>query len=143
MKQNKTKWILTMFLIVVMAAGLTACSKKDDAAVSFSTEVYEDGTILGEGETQFALKVIHKNGDEVNLEIHTNESTVGKALMELGVLDGEEGDYGLYIKTVNGETVDFDADGKYWAFYVNDEYALTGVDQTEIVAGDSYTLKVE
>ena len=47
------------------------------------------------------------------------------------------------MKTVNGITADYDTDGVYWAFYVNDEYATSGVDVTEITEGDSYALKVE
>ena len=50
---------------------------------------------------------------------------------------------GLYIKTVNGVTLDYDADGAYWAFYINGEYASTGVDATNIEAGATYTLKGE
>ena len=79
----------------------------------------------------------------MNLEIHTDKENVGEALEELGVIAGEESDYGLYVKTVNGETVDYDQDGKYCAFYVNGEYAMTSVDATEITEGDSYAFKVE
>lgn len=40
-------------------------------------------------------------------------------------------------------TLDYDADGAYWAFYINGEYASTGVDSTNIEAGATYTLKAE
>ena len=69
--------------------------------------------------------------------------TVGAALLSLGLIAGEDSDYGLYVKTVNGVTVDYDADGKYWAFYVDGEYAATGVDSTDITAGATYTFKAE
>ena len=52
-------------------------------------------------------------------------------------------DYGLYVKEVNGITADYDVDGTYWAFYINDEYASTGVDSTNITEGDNYSFKVE
>ena len=55
----------------------------------------------------------------------------------------EEGDYGLYVKTVNGVTADYDVDQTYWAFYINGEYASTGVDATSVTAGDTYSFKVE
>ena len=48
-----------------------------------------------------------------------------------------------YVKTVNGITADYDADGVYWAFYVNGEYAVSGVDSTPIAEGESYSFKVE
>ena len=44
---------------------------------------------------------------------------------------------------MNGETVDYDEDGKYWALYEDGDYALAGVDLTEIEEGSTYTLKVE
>ena len=75
--------------------------------------------------------------------VQTNEKTVGEALQKLGVIDGEEGDYGLYIKTVNGITADYNKDGVYWAFYVDGEYAMTGADMTDVVDGTVYTFRVE
>ena len=69
--------------------------------------------------------------------------TVGAALLSLGLIAGEDSEYGLYVKTVNGVTVDYDQDGKYWAFYVDGEYAATGVDSTDITAGATYTFKAE
>ena len=56
---------------------------------------------------------------------------------------GDEGEYGLYVKTVNGITADYDKDGAYWAFYVNGEYASSGVDSTPIAEGESYCFRVE
>ncbi len=97
-----------------------------------------------EGETvSFKLTVVHSNGEEKSFDITTNKTKVGAALVEKGLISGEEGPYGLYIKTVDGETLDYEKDGKYWAFYINGEYALTGVDMTDIVDGESYSLKAE
>ena len=44
------------------------------------------------------------------------------------------------MTTVNGITADWDADQTYWAFYINGEYAMTGIDATEIVDGTTYSL---
>ncbi len=87
--------------------------------------------------------MVDKDGVETLFEIHTDKEIVGEALTELELISGDEGDYGLYVKTVNGITVDYDTDGKYWAFYINDEYASTGVDSTPIAEGESYSFKVE
>ena len=64
-------------------------------------------------------------------------------MTELGLISGEESEFGLYVKTVSGVTVDYDKDGAYWAFYVDGDYATTGVDGTEITAGATYSFKVE
>ena len=135
------KKILTMLLIMTMAVGVIACGKKEE--VSTETTVYEDGAVIGEGSKSFEFTVVNMAGEEATFEVKTDEDTVGAALLENNVIAGEDGDYGLYVKTVNGETVDYDKDGKYWAFYINGEYGMTGVDATDIVEGDSYAFKAE
>ena len=135
------KKILTMLLIMTMAVSGIACGQKEEA--STETKVYEDGAVIGEGDTVFELTVVNGDGKEVTLEVHTDKKIVGEALTDTGILAGEEGPYGLYVKTVNGDTYDYEKDGKYWAFYINGEYGMTGVDVTEIVENDTYALKAE
>ena len=135
------KKILTMLLIMTMAVSAIACGKKEE--VSTETTVYEDGAVIGEGSKSFEFTVVNMAGEEATFEVKTDEDTVGAALLENNMIAGEDGDYGLYVKTVNGETVDYDKDGKYWAFYINGEYGMTGVDATDIVEGDSYAFKAE
>ncbi len=152
MNQGKkvSSFILCMVLIVAMALSTVGCNgSKDsgaasgDAGAQAGAEVQREGGELGEGSKEFALTVTDKDGNETQFEIHTDKETVGEALQELNLIDGEEGEYGLFVKTVNGITADYDADGVYWAFYVNGEYATSGVDVTQITEGDSYALKVE
>ncbi|MDD5953930.1 MAG: DUF4430 domain-containing protein [Firmicutes bacterium] len=45
------------------------------------------------------------------------------------------------MTTVNGITADWDTEKAYWAFYIDGEYAQTGVDATEITAGATYTFE--
>ena len=135
------KKILTMLLIMTMAVSVIACGKKEE--VSTETTVYEDGAVIGEGSKSFEFTVVNMAGEEATFEVKTDEDTVGAALLENNVIAGEDGDYGLYVKTVNGETVDYDKDGKYWAFYINGEYGMTGVDTTKIAEGESYAFKAE
>ena len=99
-------------------------------------------TVKGEGATVFYFNVVDKDGNETKFEIHTDKTVVGEALLELELIEGEEGAYGLYVKKVNGITADYDVDGTYWAFYEGDDYAMTGVDLTEIKAGATYAFKV-
>ncbi len=99
-------------------------------------------TIKGEGATVFYFNVVDKDGNETKFEIHTDKTIVGDALLELGLIEGEAGAYGLYVKKVNGISADYETDGVYWAFYVGDEYGMTGVDLTDIEAGATYAFKV-
>lgn len=107
------------------------------------TDAQTDATVLGDGQTVFTFNVTDADGNETNFEIHTDKETVGDALLELDLIAGEDSEYGLYVKTVNGITADYDKDQTYWAFYVNGEYAQTGVDSTNVTAGDTYSFKVE
>ena len=59
------------------------------------------------------------------------------------MIEGEESEYGLFIKKVNGIEADFNKDKTYWAFYINDEYAMSGVDTTDITENDTYSLRKE
>ena len=72
--------------------------------------------------------------------VNTDKETVGEALLEHELIAGEDGQYGLYIKTVNGITADYDVDQSYWAFYADGEYAMAGVDMTEIDEDVTYQL---
>lgn len=100
-------------------------------------------TVLGAGAKVFSFTVTDADGKDTVYEIHTDKITVGEALLDLGLIAGDDGAYGLYVKTVDGTTLDYDTDGMYWAFYENGEYAMTGVDSTEITEGATYTFKAE
>lgn len=102
-----------------------------------------DVTVLGQGEKKFFFTVADKDGNETDFEIHTDKTTVGDALVEVDLVKGEQSEYGLYVKEVNGIAADYDKDGVYWAFYVNGEYASTGVDSTEITEGATYSFKIQ
>ncbi len=167
LKRKSLSFFLCMMLIAAMALGITGCNDKNAEPQTVTTQEETQGTtqeatqeaeqgttqestqesgeaqVMGEGSTVFPLSVVDAEGQETLFEIHTDKETVGEALQELGLIDGEVGEYGLYVKTVNGITADYDKDGKYWAFYINGEYAQAGVDSTNIAEGESYSLKVE
>ena len=91
----------------------------------------------------FTFTVVDEKGTETSFSITSKKKTVGLALMDEGLIEGEDGTYGLYVKKVNGILAEYETTGTYWAFYVNGEYALYGVDKTEIVDGATYSFKVE
>lgn len=119
----------------------------ESAVESAASEVKEEvqGAVeeIGKGATKFFFDVVNADGTEKKFEVSTDLKTVGEALLEVNLIAGDDSEYGLYVKTVDGVTVDYDKDGAYWAFYVNGEYASTGVDSTEITDGATYSFKVE
>lgn len=146
MKMTRFTKILSLLLclaLVVAIAVFAGCSKKDETAPETTTaavvDVAEEATKLGEGEKVFKFIAKDADGNETKFEISSNAETVGAALLENNLIAGDESEYGLYVKTVNGITLDYDADHMYWAFYVDDAYAEKGVDSTELVAGSTYS----
>ena len=144
MKNNSKMRMLSLVLVFVLiaAAALTGCSGKP-AETTGAPEPAGQTTVLGEGSKTMDFTVVDKEGITHLYTIHTDAETVGQALMELELIDGEEGPYGLYIKSVLGQVLDYETDGMYWGVYVNGDYALTGVDQTPITEGDAYLLKAD
>lgn len=131
-------------LAVTMLLGIAGCgSKAEPTEAATTAAAVASGSVIGQGQTVFTLEVTDAEGQQTSFEIHTDKETVGEALLETGLVAGEDGDYGLYITTVNGVTLDWDKDGKYWAFYIDGEYATTGVDATEVTPGAVYSLKAE
>lgn len=130
MKNTLTKIFAVLLCVALIACAFTGCGEK---------QTDEKQT----GEKTFTLTVTDGDGNSTVTEIVTDKATVGEALIEKGIIEGEEGPYGLYIKTVNGITADYDTDGTYWAFYIDGEYALKGIELTDITDGADYELKVE
>ncbi len=148
-KVSKMKSILSFVLCAVLVATMTLCvtgckdtTPHHETPTTVSTETTAPPTIVkGTGKTVFTFEVTDQNNTFTQFEIHTDKTIVGEALQELELISGEEGPYGLYVKTVNGITLDYEKDGYYWGFYENGEYAAKGVDQTTIDTGTIYMFK--
>ena len=128
--------LVLMALLCVL--NVAAC--KQTTTDVWKDATYTEDTELGEGATTLVVAV--KAEDKtVTFTIHTDKDVVGDALLEHGLIAGDEGEYGLYVKTVNGILADYDVDQTYWGFFIDGEYAMTGVDTTTITAGVTYTLE--
>ena len=130
---------ISIILLLSVLLSLAACGNEYEGTLWVNATYTEDKS-FGEGAKTFKITV--EAGDKsVVFTIKTDKATVGEALQEHGLLEGEQGAFGLYVKKVNGITADFDIDQTYWAFYINGEYAMTGVDSTEIKEGEVYKLE--
>ena len=145
MQKTKFMKILSCIICVVMIAAISlftfGCTDNNPAETTASSTASvseEKLTVLGEGQKTFFFTAVDTDGKETKWEIHTDEKVVGKALLAFGLIAGDDGPYGLYVKTVKDITIDYDTDGMYWAFYIGEEMAPTGVDMTEIVNGTAY-----
>lgn len=146
MSNKKAKLYLGVIVVVLVAifgyAIWQTLPKETEIAGSLA---YEDGTILGSGETHIYVSVM----DSVNqsyigsVEVYTDKEYLDDALEEFNFIAGDEGDYGLYVTSVNGVTIDYDTDGTYWAFYINGEMAPVGVSSTICENEASYMFQIE
>ena len=44
------------------------------------------------------------------------------------------------MSSVDGEVADYNVDSGYWALYIGEEYAMTGIDETPITDGAEFSL---
>lgn len=148
MKMTRSKKTLSLVLCIVLIAAIAlftaGCNGNKDTGSNTTANATTEApkasgvTTVGEGEKSFNFTVTDIDGNSTEFKVFTDKAKVGEALLELNLIEGEEGQYGLYVKKVNGITADYDVDQTYWAFYIDGEYAMTGVDLTDIVEGSSY-----
>ena len=150
----KTKKLLSLILALMLSTlCLFACSDTEGTdgttgsqeapeASPWDSATYKANATVSQGEKTFTLEIA-AYGKSITLTVNTNEDVLGDALSALGLIEGENGPYGLYVKKVNGILADYDVDETYWALYIDGEYAMSGVDTTDIVAGTQYKLSRE
>jgi len=93
---------------------------------------------IGQGDTVFQFEVTGPDETVTAWDVHTDEVTVGAALLEVGLIAGDESEWGLMVTAVNGVVADWDADQAFWAFYIDGEFAMVGVDAAYIEPGVTY-----
>jgi hypothetical protein len=130
------KKLFTLGTALVLALSLAACAKAPTP-----TQVTEPS-----GQTEATLTFTFRmvNGETVEEKtVTTTKAKAGEALLEQGLIQGEEGPYGLYVKTVLDVTLDYDKDGAWWGVYVNGESSLVGVDSVVLEEGMIVELRAE
>jgi hypothetical protein len=125
-------------LVLILSCFVISCGSNDE--IQGEQMLYTADTSLGEGNTVFTLVVVHIDGTTVNFQISTDKTILSDALTEVGILEGHDDIYGMYIDKVNGITQSWDVDNSYWAIYEGDAYASSGIDGISIVNGATYKL---
>ncbi|MBQ7411888.1 MAG: DUF4430 domain-containing protein [Clostridia bacterium] len=123
------KKILSFTLALLMLVSfvfIVSCKKEEDG-----------------DEKTFTFTVVYADGASKDFEITTTKNYLADALVEEGIISGEDSQYGLYVTTVDGEYHKWEDDGKYWALYIGDTSSPTGASSVEIEDGASYSFKAE
>lgn len=94
------------------------------------------------GSKNITIEVVNKAAESKVYEVSTDAEYLKQAMEEAEGLtfEGTEGEFGIMISTVNGETADYSVDGSYWSFYVNDGYCNYGIDTQPVLDGDAFKI---
>ena len=90
------------------------------------------------GDKTITVTVVNKESEK-DFEINTDAEMLRGALDEIDLVQGEEGEFGLFIKTVDGYTAD-EAAQEWWCVTKGGEVHMTGVSETVIADGETYEL---
>ena len=131
--------VISFVLIAAMALCMASCGKTETPADTSSPAQTVTAKEIGTGDTSFKFAVTYDDGKTENYTVKTDKSTVGDALLDAGLISGSDSEYGLMVDTVNGVKADYNTDKAYWAFFINGEYAMTGVSATEIANEAEYS----
>ena len=93
-----------------------------------------------QGSKHFTVEVVHSDESSKTMTYDTDAEYLGEVLLNEGLIQGDESEYGLYITAVDGEEAIYEVDSSYWALYEGDDYAQQGIDQTPIADGGEYSL---
>lgn len=91
------------------------------------------------GSKTVVVEVVHGDGSNREFELKTDEAYLGSALVEGKVVEDNQGAYGLYILTADGETAN-EGNQEWWQITKGGEKLNTGADSTPIEDGDHFEL---
>ena len=124
-KSNKKIWLAAAALVAAVAVLL---------GVYFVTRPAPQ-----QGGKTIAVQVVLLEGEPSDYTIQTDEEYLRGALESIDLIEGSESEYGLFVTTVNGVTVD-DSKQQWWCFTQDGEMLMTGVDTTPIADGDHFEI---
>ena len=101
-----------------------------------------------EGTKSVIVEVADDNGEIKTYEAKTDAEYLKDLMDELAKAtdfsyEGGDGQFGLYITSINGIEAIYENDGAYWAIYVNGEYGSYGADQQPVNDGDTFRFAYE
>lgn len=91
------------------------------------------------GAKALGLTVAYADGSTDEFHFSTDAEFLRAALEEQQLVEGDESEYGLFVKTVNGVTVD-ESQQQWWCLTKDGAEVMTGVDSTPIADGDHFEL---
>lgn len=125
-KQLNTKIIVLIILLAIAAVAMFG--------------VYKVFMPKGErGAKEITVTVIHADKTEKEFIYQTDEAYLGTVIREEKLVEGTDGEYGMFITSADGEEVD-DSKEQWWCITKGGEDVNTSADQTPIEDGDRFEL---
>jgi len=127
-KETKKKILLSAILIIAIAALATVWFIFKPKGNNYDKKI--------------TVEVIYQDKTSDEYIIKTNAEFLRGAIEECKDLEvtGDESEYGLYIKKVNGVTADYNVDQSFWAVTINGEQSNYGIESLVIEDGGHYEL---
>ena len=101
--------------------------------------LYKEDTEIGEGAHSVLVEVKIEDRS-VTLTVKSDKDNLADMLTENKLVEGDTGEYGLYIKKVNGVTADYDTDGAYWGLNKDGKPTPVGASDITVTDGEHYDL---
>ncbi|MBQ5739409.1 MAG: DUF4430 domain-containing protein [Oscillospiraceae bacterium] len=124
MKMEKKTGIVLAVLVLLVAAAVSA-------RVFLSPKAQQ-------GAKTITVAVEHLEGEDKTFTHSTDCEYLRGAMEEMGIIEGEESTYGMWVTAIDGETAD-ESKQQWWGYSVNGEFSSYGVDSQVIADGDVFT----
>ena len=137
--KNTIKTTISTLLALMLCLCMVSCGNSAQNTDLWQSATYTEDAELGSGAKTLYVDVV-AGEKTVTFTLKTDKETVGEALLEQKLISGEQGSYGMFIKTVNGIWADYDKTQSYWSFNKDGEYMQNGVDTEKFADGAHYEL---
>lgn len=125
-KKNLKKYLIAGLVLIVVVAAMALLYHQ------FRPQVVQ-------GSKKIVVEVVIPKEKSKDFTIHTDAEYLGQALDEQKLVEGKEGDYGLFITKVNGRTAD-DSKKEWWCITKDNNQVNTSADKTPIANGDHFEI---
>lgn len=145
-KNNMKKTIqsilsLSLALLMILASfAMVSCNEPTPTDILWENAPYTEDTALGTGSKRITVKVT-AGEKSITFTLETDKENLADAMLEHELVEGDESQFGLYIKKVNGILADYDVDQTYWALLKNGEATATGASGVTVEDGAAYEFK--
>jgi len=121
-KKKNLLIVVALVLVIAVAAAVWVFTRPDTDA----------------GDKTITVDIIYDE-TEKTVEISTDAEYLRGALEQEELVKGDESEYGLFVKEVDGRAAD-DSKQEWWCFTKGGETVNTGVDDTPIADGDKFEI---